>query len=103
MMFVPCLGVIFFSKAERLLVPMLFVDQGPECSGSAQPCDDYALTVTLPAGYAVAHPTAAVKVTLSWTDTGSASSDYDLYIYKGAVHATDGSQAADYQSASSAN
>src|SRR5205823_6210946 len=83
--------------------PILFVDQGPECSGSAQPCDDYALTVTLPAGYAVAHPTAAVKVTLSWTDTGSASSDYDLYIYKGAVHATDGSQAADYQSASSAN
>src|SRR5437016_3534600 len=83
--------------------PILFVDQGPECNGSAQPCDDYALTVTLPAGYAAAHPNAGVKVTLAWTDSGSGASDYDLYIYKGAVHDTDGSQAADYQSASSAN
>jgi len=83
--------------------PILFVDQGPECSGSTQPCDDFALTVTLPAGYAAAHPNAAVKVTLAWNDAGSGSSDYDLYIYKGTVHNTDGSQAANYQSASSAN
>src|SRR5437764_7723036 len=85
--------------------PILFVDQGPECSGSAQPCDDYALTVTLPAGYAAAHPNAAVKVTLSWTDAGSGSSDYDLYIYKNPRNdcspqdctSTDGSRAADSQ------
>ncbi len=83
--------------------PILFVDQGPECFGSAQPCDDYALTVTLPAGYAAAHPTAGVKVTMSWTDTGSGASDYDLYVYKGTVHDTDGTQPADYQSASSSN
>src|SRR5436309_14175937 len=83
--------------------PILFLDQGPECFGSAQPCDDYVLTVTLPAGYAAAHPNAAVKVTLAWTDAGSGASDYDLYIYRGIVHDTDGSQAADYQSASSAN
>src|SRR5207247_9886496 len=83
--------------------PILFVDQGPECSGSAQPCDGFALTVTLPAGYAAAHPNAAVKVTLAWNDAGSGSSDYDLYIYKGTVDNTDGSQAANYQSASSAN
>jgi len=83
--------------------PILFVDQGPECSGSAQPCDDFALTVTLPAGYAAGHPNAAVKVTLAWNDAGSGSSDYDLYIYKDTVHNTDGSQAANYQSASSAN
>src|SRR5436189_5732566 len=83
--------------------PILFVDQGPECSGSAQPCDEFALTVTLPAGYAAAHPNAAVKVTLAWNDAGSGSSDYDLYIYKGTVHNTDGSEAADYESASSAN
>ena len=83
--------------------PVIEVDKGPECSGSAQPCDDYALTVTLPAGYHAAHPNAAVKVTLAWIDTGSGSSDYDLYIYKGTVINTDGSQPADYQSASSAN
>src|SRR5437660_3827450 len=91
--------------------PVIFVDQGPECFGSEQPCDDYALTVTLPAGYHTAHPNAAVKATMSWTDNGSAASDYDLYIYKNPrgdcspqdCTSTDGSQAADYQSASSAN
>ena len=31
--------------------PVIEVDDGPECSDPAQPCDDYALTVTLPAGY----------------------------------------------------
>src|SRR2546430_1170850 len=25
--------------------PVIEVDKGPECSGSTQPCDDYALTV----------------------------------------------------------
>src|SRR5437660_870343 len=83
--------------------PILFLDQGPECFGSAQPCDDYVLTATLPAGYTAMHPNASVKVTLGWTDAGSGASDYDLYIYRGIVHNTDGSQAADYQSASSAN
>src|SRR5437773_10114712 len=83
--------------------PILFVDQGPECFGSAQPCDDFILTVTLPAGYAAAHPNAAVKLTLAWTDTGSGLSDYDLCGSRGRVHDTDGSQAANYQSASSAN
>src|SRR5437879_11774186 len=45
--------------------PILFVDQGPECSGSAQPCDNFALTVTLPAGYAAHNPNASVKDTLT--------------------------------------
>ena len=42
------------------------------------------------------------KVTLTWTDTGSGQSDYDFYVYRGIVHDTDGSQPADYQSASGA-
>jgi len=91
--------------------PVIEVDSGPECFGSEQPCDDYALTVTLPSGYAAAHPNAAIKVTMSWTDNGSGASDYDLYIYKNPrsdcsptdCTSTDGSQAADYQSASSSN
>src|SRR5438309_2622694 len=91
--------------------PILFLDTGPECFGSEQPCDDYALTVTLPSGYAAAHPNAAIKVTMSWTDNGSGASDYDLYIYKNPrsdcnpndCTSTDGSQAANYQSASSSN
>src|SRR5207249_10101414 len=91
--------------------PILLVDSGPECFDPAQPCDNFALTVTLPSGYAAAHPNAVVKVTLSWTDTGSGASDYDLYIYKNPRRdcsptdctGTDGTQAANSQSASSAN
>lgn len=79
------------------------VDAGPECVNPFQPCDDFALTVTLPAGFKAAHPNVSVKVTLSWTDAGSGNSDYDLYIYKGTVTDTDGTEAADHQSASSAN
>jgi len=91
--------------------PVPEVDVGPECNGSSQPCDDYTLTVTLPAGYTAAHPNVAVRVTMSWTDTGSHQSNYDLYIYKNPDPAcnptdcssTDGSQAPVHQSTTSAN
>jgi hypothetical protein len=83
--------------------PILFVDSGPECNGSTQPCDNFALTVTLPSGYAALHPNAAVKFTLSWGDTGSGQSDYDLYIYKGTVGNLNGSKQADAQSAGGSN
>ncbi len=91
--------------------PVIEVDSGPECNNPSQPCDDYALTITLPAGYAAAHPNAGAKVTMSWTDAGSGRSDYDLYIYKNPrtdctpndCTVTSGSQAADWQSATSNN
>jgi PKD repeat protein len=91
--------------------PIIEVDSGPECGGSSQPCDDFKLTVSLPAGYHTTNPNASVKVTLSWTDSGSGSSDYDLYIYKtprgdctpSDCTTTTGGQAADYQSATSNN
>ena len=91
--------------------PVIEVDRGPECNNPSQPCDDYALTVTLPAGYHAAHPNASVKITMGWTDTGTGNSDYDLYIYKNPradcspnnCTVTDGSQAADYQSAGGSN
>src|SRR5438132_13423984 len=57
--------------------PVIELDSGPECNNPAQPCDDFALTVTLPSGYAAAHPGASIKATLSWNDTGSGNSDYD--------------------------
>ncbi len=91
--------------------PIIELDSGPECGGSSQPCDDFALTVNLPTGYTTNFPNASVKVTLSWTDSGSGSSDYDLYIYKTPrtdcnptdCTQTNGGEAADYQSASSKN
>jgi Fibronectin type III domain len=98
--------------------PVIEVDSGPECGGlgapggnQAQPCDDYSLTATIPSAYLTAHPNASIKVTMSWTDTGTGNSDYDLYIYKNPrgdcspndCTVTDGSQMADYQSASGNN
>src|SRR6266404_9302187 len=55
--------------------PVIELDSGPECGGSSQPCDDFALTVNLPLGYTTTNPNASIKVTLSWTDNGSGSSD----------------------------
>lgn len=78
------------------------LDQGPRCNAQF-PCDNFALTVSLPAGYASAHPNASVKVTMYWTDTSSGQSDYDLYIYRGVVGNLGGNQQADYQAASQAN
>ena len=84
--------------------PLPVEQQGPVCegTGSASTCDSYALTVTLPTGYVAANPQASVQVTLSWANTdptGNEPSDYDLYIYKGVVANTTGSQQADWQSA----
>ena len=79
------------------------VDVGPRCDNAGFPCDNFALTVSLPPGYMAAHPAASVKVTMSWTDIGAGQSDYDLYIYNGVVTTLDGSQPADYQSASGSN
>ncbi|MFN2474932.1 MAG: PKD domain-containing protein, partial [Chthoniobacterales bacterium] len=82
--------------------PIFQVDDGPRCD-AANPCDSYVLTLSLPSGYAAAHPNAALRVTAGWTDTGSGQSDYDLYIFKGVVGDLDGSRSADSQSTSSAN
>ncbi len=78
------------------------VDQGPRCNAQF-PCDNFALTVSVPPGYAAQHPNASVNVTLYWTDAGTRQSDYDLYIYRGAVATLSGDRQADYQAASQSN
>jgi hypothetical protein len=83
--------------------PVPEVDVGPRCNNPLQPCDEYALTVSLPAGYAATYPNASIKVTAGWTDALAGASDYDLYVYKGVVTTTDGGETADSQSASSAD
>src|SRR5438270_13860339 len=61
------------------------LDTGPRCNSNAFPCDNYALTVSLPSGYVAAHPNSGLKLTMSWTDTGTTQSDYDIYVYNGVV------------------
>jgi len=83
--------------------PIPEVDAGPECSNPQQPCDDFALTVAMPSDYTTTHPGMLIQISLSWTDSGIGASDYDLYIYRGTVTNTDGSQTALSQSATSSN
>ncbi len=90
-----------FAVANPTPVPV--VDSGPECDNPVQPCDDFALTVSLPSDYAETHPNDVIRITAGWSDTGAGVSDYDLYVYKGNVTSTDGSEAAWAQSASSAD
>ncbi|MDQ6809537.1 MAG: PKD domain-containing protein [Verrucomicrobiota bacterium] len=69
------------------------------------------MTTNLPAGYVAAHPNAAVKVTMTWTDAGAGQSDYDLYVFNNPrkdcnpsdCSQPSGSNPADYQSASGNN
>ena len=56
------------------------LDTGPRCNNNAFPCDNFALTVSLPSGYVAAHPNSGIKLTMSWTDSGSTQSDYDIYV-----------------------
>src|SRR5712691_1339905 len=53
-----------FNTPNQSPVGLGQLDTGPRCNSAAFPCDSYALTVSLPAGYAAAHPNAAVTVTL---------------------------------------
>ena len=41
------------------------------------PCDDFPLTITLPADYATTHPRASIKVSTNWPDP---SDDFDIYL-----------------------
>jgi hypothetical protein len=90
-----------FTLANPTPVPE--VDSGPECNNPQQPCDEFALTVSLPSGYAAANPGELIRFSAGWTDSGSGASDYDLYVYPGTVTTTSGSQTALAQSSSSAN
>ena len=83
--------------------PIPAVDSGPRCNDPVQACDNFALTIALSDAYLAAHPNDQVKISIAWKDSGAGVSDYDLYVFKGTVATTDGSQTADYSSASSAN
>jgi hypothetical protein len=84
-------------------VPVPVVQSGPTCGGAQNPCDSYELTISMTAAYIAANPSASAKVTLSWQDTGSGSSDYDLYIYNGVVGNTTATTPVASRGASAAN
>src|SRR6267142_903700 len=79
------------------------LDTGPRCDSNAFPCDSYALVVSLSSGYVAAHPNSGLKLTMSWTDTGTTQSDYDIYVYNGVVGDLAGNQPADHQGTNGTN
>ncbi|MDQ1738051.1 MAG: hypothetical protein QOH56_4302 [Pseudonocardiales bacterium] len=61
--------------AGPFLVPNVTGNAGdPQCGTAVTPCDDYSLTVTVPAGYDATHQ---VKVQATWANTAA---DFDLYV-----------------------
>lgn len=90
-----------FTSANPTPVPL--VDTGPTCDTPAPACDSFELTISLPPGYVAAHNADSVKVTVAWDDIGAGASDYDLWVYTGAVGATSGGQTPSYRGPGSAN
>jgi hypothetical protein len=54
------------------------VDGVPTCNGTAQPCDDYTLNVSVPAGFDI---TNYVKIQVSWPHQATLA-QYDIFVYK---------------------
>lgn len=90
-----------FTSANPTPVPLL--DSGPTCDTPAPACDNFELTISLPAGYVAANNANSVQVTTSWTDSGGGASDYDLWIYNGVVSSTDGGTVPPFSGAGSTN
>lgn len=55
--------------------------QKPVCEADGQSCDEFELTVTVPANYDVTNPEALVEVSVGWPDP---TADFDMYIYNAA-------------------
>jgi len=83
--------------------PVLQVDNGPRCTDPVQPCDSFALTVSLPDDFTVQRPGAVIRFTMSWDDAGTGNSDYDFDVYEGTVADTDGSEQTESRGASTSN
>lgn len=89
------------------------MDAGPRCGANnavvtQNPCDHYTLTINFPSDWTTRnngeHANDIIKVTMTWNDSAGASdaSNFDIYLYKGMIATTDGSRAADHQSATQA-
>src|SRR5437867_2975181 len=59
---------------------------GPDCSLVPNTCSDYQLTVAIPTGYSVLHPSDVVTVKIQWPD--ATGNDFDLYILDPVTGAT---------------
>ncbi|MET9043601.1 MULTISPECIES: sialidase family protein [unclassified Streptomyces] len=61
-------------SADPSTVPNVSGTTGTVSCGNAQPCDDYALKVSVPAGYDAGH---SLRIDVRWPDSAA---DFDLYV-----------------------
>jgi hypothetical protein len=61
-------------SAGPFAVPNVSGTAGTVSCGTAQPCDDYALKVSVPAGYDAGH---SLRIDVGWPDSAA---DFDLYV-----------------------
>jgi len=61
-------------SADPSTVPNVSGTTGTASCGNAQPCDDYALKVSVPAGYDAGH---SLRIDVRWPDSAA---DFDLYV-----------------------
>lgn len=61
-------------SADPSTVPNVSGATGTVSCGNAQPCDDYALKVSVPAGYDAGH---SLRIDVRWPDSAA---DFDLYV-----------------------
>jgi len=87
----PASGVITVDSPEITYTagPFVISNPGGVCGTPATPCDDFALSVDLPADYLVTHPDAKIDFEVTWDN---AQEDYDLSVNEnGATVDSDGS------------
>src|SRR3954464_12100680 len=63
------------------LIPTNSTDNaaGPVTCDSANPCEDFSLTIDIPQSYKAAHPNDVVKIVISWEDP-SGGQDLDTWL-----------------------
>ncbi len=74
--------------------PYLVPSLGGDTCAAPDECDEFALTVDLPANYAVTNPGSKIRMEISWSDPSGGGADYDMYVKDSTGATVSGSQAA---------
>src|SRR5262249_20499089 len=56
---------------------------GPDCSAVPNSCDDFLLTIAVPAGYTLLHPNHVITIKVQWPNS---TNDFDVYVLNPATN-----------------
>ena len=74
--------------------PYVIPSVGGNTCAAPDECDEFALTVDLPADYATTNPNDKVRIEISWEDPSGGGADFDMYVLDSGGNSISGSQAA---------